>query len=428
MISATVWSTRSGDLGSAMQRASRSAMPSRRSISASTSTPASEVRRPPSKAARTALPATGDEKALRSCRSTTRSTAVRDRLHPSRRARPLGETRMDVGAWLHGLGLGQYEQAFRDNDVDADLLARLTAEDLKEIGVASVGHRRRLLDAIATLRAETVQRSPPAAGSMSDAPTSEPSGAEAERRQLTVMFVDLVGSTVLSTRLDPEELRQVLRTYQDAVAGAVARFEGHVAKFLGDGVLAYFGWPRAHEDDAERAVRAGLAAVDGVDRLRAPGDEPIAARVGIATGLVVVGDLLGEGAAREEAVVGETPNLAARLQTLARPNEIVIAPSTRRLVGRLFELEALGPQMLKGLAATVAIYRVVGEGRAESRFEAQHGGRVAPLVGRGQELGLLLDRWRRARSGEGQVVLLAGEPGIGKSRLLEGLRGATRRG
>src|SRR5918993_5924930 len=365
MISATVWSTRSGDLGSAMQRASRSAMPSRRSISASTSTPASEVRRPPSKAARTALPATGDEKALRSCRSTTRSTAVRDRLHPSRRARPLGETRMDVGAWLHGLGLGRYEQAFRDNDVDADLLARLTAEDLKEIGVASVGHRRRLLDAIATLRAETVQRSPPAAGSMSDAPTSEPSGAEAERRQLTVMFVDLVGSTALSTRLDPEELRQVLRTYQDAVAGAVARFEGHVAKFLGDGVLAYFGWPRAHEDDAERAVRAGQALVEAIAELDAHPEVRLQARVGIATGMAVVGDLIGEGASREEAVIGEVPNLAARLQALAEPGCVVIGQATRRLVGGLFELDDLGPRRLKGFAAPLAAWRVAGECQTE---------------------------------------------------------------
>ena len=240
------------------------------------------------------------------------------------------------------------------------------------------------------------------------------------------MFADLVGSTALSARLDPEELRQVLREYQDGVAGAVARYDGHVAKFMGDGVLAYFGWPKAHEDDAERAVRAALAVVDGVNRLHAPGGEPLAARVGIATGLVVVGDLLGEGAAREETVVGETPNLAARLQALARPGEVVIAPSTRRLVGQLFQLEAHAPTALKGLEAPVAAFRVVAEGRAESRFEARHDGTVAPLIGREHELELLLGRWRQARSGEGQVVLLAGEPGIGKSRLVEALREATR--
>ena len=196
------------------------------------------------------------------------------------------------------------------------------------------------------------------------------------------MFADLVGSTALSARLDPEELRQVLREYQDGVAGAVTRYDGHVAKFMGDGVLAYFGWPKAHEDDAERAVWAALAVVDGVNRLHAPGGEPLAARVGIATGLVVVGDLLGEGAAREETVVGETPNLAARLQALARPGEVVIAPSTRRLLGQLFQLEAHAPTALKGLEAPVAAFRVVAEGRAESRLEARHDGTVAPLIGR----------------------------------------------
>ena len=218
----------------------------------------------------------------------------------------------------------------------------------------------------------------------------------------------------------------MLRAYQDAAAGAVIHFGGHVAKFMGDGVLAYFGWPQAHEDDAERAVRAGLAVLNAVGALRTPAAEPLTARVGIATGLVVVGDLLGEGAAREETVVGETPNLAARLEALARPGEVIIAPSTRRLVGRLFELETLGPRALKGLAAPVEAFRVVAEGRAESRFEASQGGAVAPLIGRERELKLLLDLWWQARSGEGRVVLLSGEPGIGKSRLVEALREATR--
>jgi class 3 adenylate cyclase/predicted ATPase len=327
---------------------------------------------------------------------------------------------VDVGAWLRDLGLGQYEQAFRDNDVDADLLARLTADDLREIGVASVGHRRRMLEAIAALRGASVPPPVPPA----EAPERPRPEAPvcAERRQLTVMFVDLVGSTALSSRLDPEEMREVLHAYQNTVAGEVLRFEGYVAKFMGDGVLAYFGYPRAHEDAAERAVRAGLAAAEAVARLRASTGSCLAARVGIATGLVVVGDLVGEGAAQEQAVVGETPNLAARLQALARSGEVLIAERTQRLVGGLFELEAVPAAALKGLPGPVSAYRVLGEGKAEGRFEALHGANLAPLVGRAHELGLLLDRWERAKEGEGQVVLLAGEPGIGKSRLVSALR------
>src|SRR5690349_21103864 len=294
-----------------MQRARRSASPSWRSISASTRTPASEVRRPPSKPARTALPATGAEKVLGSCRSMTRSTAARGTVHPPRRTRPIGGTAVDIGAWLRGLGLGQYEQAFSDNDVDADLLARLTAEDLREIGVASVGHRRRLLDAVAALRSADAPLLTP----LAEAP-AHPRGAEpsrAERRQLTVLFADLVGSTALSARLDPEDLRALLGAYHARVAAVVEREGGFVAKYTGDGVLAYFGWPEAHEDDAERAIRSGLDLVTAVCGLATPETAGLHVRVGIATGLAVVGDLLGSGAAREEAVVGETPNLAARL-------------------------------------------------------------------------------------------------------------------
>jgi class 3 adenylate cyclase/predicted ATPase len=327
---------------------------------------------------------------------------------------------MDVGAWLRGLGLGQYEPAFRDNAVDAEVLRELTGDDLKELGVSLVGHRRRLLAAIAALREGTAP--PSAVSSRAELVPPVATAPEAERRQLTVMFVDLVGSTALSSRLDPEEMREVLRSYQNTVAGELARFEGHVAKFLGDGVLAYFGWPRAHEDEAERAVRAGLAAAEAVARLTTPTGSPLVARVGIATGLVVVGDLVGEGAAREQAVVGETPNLAARLQALARPGEVLIAERTRRLVGELFELEALPTVTLKGLPGPVPAYRVLGEGQAEDRFAALRGADLAPLVGRAHELGLLLDRWARAKDGEGQVVLLSGEPGIGKSRLVGALR------
>ncbi len=262
----------------------------------------------------------------------------------------------------------------------------------------------------------------PASDAASVGESHQPARPTAERRQLTVMFVDLVGSTQLSSRLDPEEMREVMRAYQNAVAGEVARFEGHVAKFMGDGVLAYFGWPRAHEDEAERAVRTGLAIIPAVAKLRVPAQEPLAARIGIATGLVVVGDLVGEGAAQEEAVVGETPNVAARLQGLAEAGGIVVAESTRRLLGELFELSDLGAHALKGFAAPARAWRVVGERAVKSRFEAAHAAGAMPLIGRQQELSLLLDRWRESVRGKGQVVLLSGEPGIGKSRLTQALR------
>jgi class 3 adenylate cyclase len=242
---------------------------------------------------------------------------------------------MDVAAWLRGLGLERYEAAFRENDVDAEVLPELTADDLISIGVISVGHRRRLLAAIAALGA-----APPAAAVMA-APRDAPPQADAERRQLTVMFCDLVGSTALSARLDPEDLREVIAAYHLAVSESVARFDGFVAKYMGDGVLVYFGYPRAHEDDAERAVRAGLGVIDVVGRLDVKSVK-LQARVGIATGLVVVVDLIGEGSAQELSVIGETPNLAARLQALAEPDAVVIAAGTRRLVGHLFEYRDLG--------------------------------------------------------------------------------------
>ena len=235
------------------------------------------------------------------------------------------------------------------------------------------------------------------------------------------MFVDLVDSTALSAALDPEEMGAAIRVYQNAVAGETLRFEGHIAKFMGDGVLAYFGWPQAHEDDAERAVRAGLALVQTVGALEA-GGRRLAARIGIATGLVVVGEPVGEGEAQERAVVGETPNLAARLQALAAPGSVVISQATRRLVGSLFELTDLGPTRIKGFAEPVAAFVVEGEGSADGRFEALHGQRVTPLIGREHELAMLLERWSWAKDGDGQVVLIAGEAGIGKSRLLHALR------
>jgi class 3 adenylate cyclase len=331
---------------------------------------------------------------------------------------------MDVGAWLGGLSLGQYEQAFRENEIGAEILPKLTADDLKDMGVTVVGHRRKLLDAIAALPAPR-EAAMPSPDDVRATPAQRPPAApanQAERRHLTVMFVDLVGSTALSSRLDPEEMHKVIRPYQNAVAGEVVRFEGYVAKFMGDGVMAYFGWPKAHEDDAERAVRAGLAIAGTVPTLVTPAGAALAVRIGIATGLVVVGDLVGEGGAREEPVVGETPNLAARLQTLAEPGGVVVPDATRRLVGALFDLRDLGPRTLKGISGPVCAFAVEGERAVEDRFAARQSGPPLALVGRDQELALLLDRWRLAVGGEGQAVLLAGEPGVGKSRIVLALR------
>jgi len=324
---------------------------------------------------------------------------------------------MDVAAWLRGLGLERYAPAFRDNDVDGEVLPELTADDLISIGVTSVGHRRKLLAAIAGLGTEllTVAQS---AASATSAPISPPT-INAERRQLTVMFCDLVGSTALSTRFDPEDLREVIGAYHRAVAEFVAGFDGFVAKYMGDGILVYFGYPRAHEDDTERAVRAGLGLIGAVGRLDVKSTK-LQARVGIATGLVVVGDLIGEGSAQEQAVVGETPNLAARLQALAAPASLVIATSTRQQIGGLFDLEDLGSQQLAGFSEPQRAWRVLGESGAVSRFEALRSGET-PLVGREEEVELLIRGWQQAKSGEGRVVLICGEPGIGKSRLTAAL-------
>jgi class 3 adenylate cyclase len=233
------------------------------------------------------------------------------------------------------------------------------------------------------------------------------------------MFSDLVGSTALSARMDPEDLREVMSAYQNCVAENVRRFGGFVAKYMGDGVLIYFGYPQAHEDDAERAVRAGLELVTAVGALKT--HAPLQTRVGIATGLVVVGDLIGSGASQEQAIVGETPNLAARLQTIAEPNTVVIAANTRKLLGKLFELEDLGAQGLKGITGQVPAWVAVRPSSVESRFDALHATGLTALVGRDEELDLLLRRWSKAKTGEGQVVLLSGEPGIGKSRLTAAL-------
>jgi class 3 adenylate cyclase len=327
---------------------------------------------------------------------------------------------VDIAAWLRSLGLERYIETFRANAIDAEVLPELVEADLEKLGLL-LGHRKKLLKAIAALRAGEA-----APGSLIEAEvTASPETrrvTEAERRQLTVLFCDLVGSTELSAALDPEDERELIRAYQSAVAGEVARFEGHVAKFMGDAVVAYFGYPSAHEDDAERAVRAALAVSDAVGRVTKPAGEPLNARIGIATGVVVIGDLIGEGAAQEEAVAGETPALAARLQVLARPGSVVIGEATRRLLGELFTLEDLGPQRLKGFAQPISAWRVLGEERLEDRFQALRGEALTPLVGRDDEIGLLLQRWALAKRGSGQTILLCGEPGIGKSRLVRALR------
>jgi class 3 adenylate cyclase/predicted ATPase len=320
---------------------------------------------------------------------------------------------MDLGGWLRSLGLEQYEAAFRENAINERVLPNLTAEDLKDLGVSIVGHRRTLLDAIAALRADA---KPPQADAVSIDSSLKDTG---ERRQVTVMFSDLVGSTALSARMDPEDLREVISTYQKSVAETVRRFGGFVAKYMGDGVLIYFGYPQAHEDDAERAVRAGLDLVAAVSGLKT--HAALQTRVGIATGLVVVGELIGSGVSQEQAIVGETPNLAARLQGVAEPNSVVIAESTRRLVGNLFELEDFGAKDLKGIAGPVRAWAALRLSSAEGRFEAMHASGLTALVGREEELELLLRRWSKAKLGEGQVVLLSGEAGIGKSRLTAAL-------
>ncbi|MEA2882889.1 MAG: hypothetical protein QOH32_2145, partial [Bradyrhizobium sp.] len=319
----------------------------------------------------------------------------------------------DIAQWLESLGLGQYAPRFAENDIGPAILPELTDQDLKEIGVSSLGHRRQLLRAIAELDKAN------APAPVSPAPAGPPAAEAAERRHVTVMFSDLVGSTALSTQMDPEDLREVISTYQKCITEIVRRYDGFVAKYYGDGVLVYFGYPQAHEDDAERAVRSGLDMIAAVTALAAP--VTLQTRIGIATGLVVVGELIGWGATQEPNIVGETPNLAARLQSLAEPNGVVIAESTRRLLGNLFELEDLGPRDLKGIAGPTRIWSVLRASSVASRFEALHGSALTALVGREEEAELLARRWERAKAGEGQMVLLSGEAGIGKSRLMAAL-------
>ena len=317
-----------------------------------------------------------------------------------------------IADWLKKLGMSEYAERFAENGINVAALPHLTDQDLKDIGVL-LGHRRIMLAAISKLAGAATATPEPTA-------QVEPKPQDsAERRQVTVMFSDLVGSTALSARMDPEDLREVISAYQKCVAETVQRYDGFVAKYMGDGVLVYFGYPQAHEDDAERAVRAGLELVAAVSDVKT--HAALQTRVGIATGLVVVGDLIGSGASQEQAIVGETPNLAARLQGVAEPNSVVIAESTRKLIGNLFELEDLGPQDLKGIAGPVRAWAALRPASVESRFEALHASGLTELVGREEELELLLRRWSKAKGGEGQAVLLSGEPGIGKSRLTAAL-------
>jgi class 3 adenylate cyclase/tetratricopeptide (TPR) repeat protein len=317
-----------------------------------------------------------------------------------------------ITEWLASLGLSEYAGRFAEHGIDISVLPDLTDQDLKDIGVL-LGHRRKMLRAINGRAGASATATPP--------PASEPSqGHDAERRQVTVMFIDLVGSTALSARMDPEDLREVISAYQKCVAETVRGFDGLVAKYMGDGVLVYFGYPKAHEDDAERAVRAGLELIAAVTGLKTRAS--LKTRVGIATGLVVVGDLIGSGEAQERGIVGETPNLAARLQSIAEPNSVVIAEGTRKQLGNLFELQDLGAKDLKGLAGLTPAWAVLRRSSIESRFEALRSGRT-PLVGRAEEFELLLRRWQQVKSGEGRVVVLTGEPGIGKSRIAAALQG-----
>ncbi|UCH48863.1 MAG: AAA family ATPase, partial [Betaproteobacteria bacterium] len=317
----------------------------------------------------------------------------------------------DVRKWLERLGLGEYAQSFENERIELEDLIRLDAADLKEMGLP-IGPRKRVLEAISKIN--TAAKSKTASHDQSSSLESIVE-QDAERRQLTVLFCDMVGFTELASRLDPEVLQTIVRSYEDTCAAAITRYDGYVYQRLGDGIVAFFGYPLAHEGEAERAIRAGLDIIDALSTLRVPEVESLSVRIAIATGMVVV-------TSAEKGAVGETMNLASRLQAVAPVNTIVVSERVRRLAGGSFEYEDLGQQTLKGISAPTHAYRIVGVSTATGRFEAAHSESLTPLVGRDLELGLLMDRWAHAQEGEGQVVLLSGEPGIGKSRILSALR------
>ena len=316
-----------------------------------------------------------------------------------------------IEQWLATQRLSQYLAVFESNDIDIRALVHLTEDDLKELGV-SLGHRRLMLAAIAQFDSKSSPAHSPAAEK------SVP--VEPERRQLTVLFCDVAGSTELTERLGPEEMREVLRRYQHLVGESVRHYGGYVARFVGDGILAYFGWPQAYEDQAERAVRGALAAAISVTQIQIAQGEPLRARFGVDTGDVVVGDLIGEEHSDLETVTGLSANLAARLQGIAQPGQVVIGANTRRLIGDAFELDSLGSHSFKGFQSEIPAWAVLRQNELATRLEAVRGSALTGLVGRKHELGLLKDRWELAKGGEGQVVYLSGEAGIGKSRMVQG--------
>lgn len=326
----------------------------------------------------------------------------------------------DIVDWLTELGLAKHAPLFVEAEIDFSTLSDIEEDDLKELGLP-LGPRKKIWGAIKRLgEVSQTASKPPVESPIAATPTEATSAqSDAERRHLTVMFVDLVGSTEMATRMDAEDMRDVITSYQNTVAGVVSRYEGFVAKFMGDGVLCYFGWPRANEDDAERAVRAGLSIIDAIKKTKTPNGLPLSTRVGIATGVVIVGDLIGSGATQEAAVVGKTPNLAARLQGVGGLNQLVVANETRRLLGTIFDLSALGGQDLKGISGPVDAYLVEGDASVQSRFAARQSGEVTPIVGREREIELMTERWALARSGQGQMAIVSGEAGIGKSRITQ---------
>src|SRR5262245_4664541 len=313
-----------------------------------------------------------------------------------------------IAEWLASIGLSEYAQRFADNGIDLSVIRDLTEQDLKDLGVL-LGHRRRNLRAIAEL--DGVAPAP------TETATEPVPRAEGERRKLTVMFCDVTGSTAPSAGVEPEEMWPVIACYHGCIGEVIGRYQGMIARYMGDGVLAYFEYPHAQEDEAEQALRGALAAVDAVANLRTNVDAALQVRIGIATGTVIVSELLIDETPAEQAVVGETPNLAARLQALAEPGTVLICQSTRRLTGGHFDYRDVGPVTLKGWTEPVPVWQVLGPSGVESRFEAMHKTKLPPLFGREEEMELLLRRWRHATQEEGRVVVLTGEPGIGKSHI-----------